>query len=162
VQGRELNIGSFEIAAFEVPHDSPGGCFGYSIARGAQKVTIATDLGFPTEALASRFADSRAIVIESNHDPDMLENSGRPEWLKRRIREIGHLSNEQCAQFVVTVFASSRLPPDAVVLAHISQVCNTNALAVACTESALARSGRANVHIIETFKRHPSRVLSLD
>ena len=107
------------------------------------------------------FADSDAIVIESNHDPDMLEKSGRPEWLRRRIREIGHLSNEQSARFVLEVMKKSTRPPGTLVLAHISQQCNTNALAVACMEDSLACEGFAGISVVPTHKAKPSRVVDL-
>ena len=97
-----VEIADCLVTAFPVPHDSPGGCFGYSIqlkANGTmRKVTVATDIAFPTRKAIEALADSDIIVIESNHDIDMLENSRRPIWLKNRIRERGHLSNSQCAE----------------------------------------------------------------
>jgi phosphoribosyl 1,2-cyclic phosphodiesterase len=84
----ELDLGDLFVQSFEVPHDSPGGCFGYSISSASAgrttKVTIATDMAHPTESAVQHFADSNLLVIESNHDVEMLENSGRPLWLKRR------------------------------------------------------------------------------
>ncbi len=151
-------IGSLGIEAFEVPHDSPGGCFGYSLVDGDARMTLATDVGFPQERLVRHFAGSQTIVIESNHDPDMLERSGRPEWLKRRIRERGHLSNDQCADLLTAVVRSSSVLPATVVLAHISQECNTNMLAVRTASGALARESAAGVTVVETFKDRPSAV----
>ena len=151
----EMSVGEFGLEAFEVPHDSPGGCFGYSVHAGEAKVTLATDLGFSHDRLVAHARDSGVVVIESNHDPDMLENSGRPEWLKRRIRERGHLSNQQCAEFVTEVVRRSRTLPRAIILAHISQQCNTNPLAVATTSRALRQLG-AEVAVRESFMSGPS------
>jgi phosphoribosyl 1,2-cyclic phosphodiesterase len=122
---------------------------------------MATDIGFPDPALVERFLDSAALVIESNHDLAMLENSGRPMWLKRRIREIGHLSNDECAQLVIDIVERSRLRPESVVLAHISQQCNTNAHAVRSTSAALSRRGFHEVRVVETFRHRPSEIVSL-
>ena len=155
----EATAGSFGLETFEVPHDSPGGCFGFSVYAGDTKATMATDLGFSEEPLVDRFADSSVIVIESNHDPDMLQNSGRPEWLKRRIRERGHLSNQQCAEFITQVVRRSRTLPRAIVLAHISQECNTNPLAVGTTSGALAGIG-ADVPVKESFMAAPSDIVT--
>ncbi|MBP1678236.1 MAG: yycJ [Bacteroidetes bacterium] len=154
-------IGSLGVETFEVPHDSPGGCFGYSLVEGASRVTLATDVGFPQERLVSHFIGSQTIVIESNHDPDMLERSGRPEWLKRRIRERGHLSNDQCAELLTAVLRRSTVLPEAVVLAHISQECNTNPLAVRTANNALGRESAPGVRIVESFKDRPSQVVGV-
>ena len=158
-------IGDFGVEAFDVPHDADGRCFGYSIrhaARGSDlKITIATDLGYPRDGLSMHFADSDAIVIESNHDAEMLENSSRPAWLKRRIREIGHLSNDQCAAFLVEVLRKSEKLPTAVILAHISQECNTNPLAMLCTRKALDSQGFIHVDVVQTHKTRPHGIVTL-
>lgn len=100
-------IGDFKIKAFPVPHDSFGGCFGYNISKTIDeqeiKISYATDLAFTNEEIEDCFVDSNIIVVESNHDVDMLYNSGRPRELVDRIRKTGHLSNEECANFLVNV-----------------------------------------------------------
>jgi phosphoribosyl 1,2-cyclic phosphodiesterase len=157
----ELELGGFLVENFEVPHDSPGGCFGYSISLAVggktTRVTIATDMAHPTEAASQHFADSDLLVIESNHDVDMLENSGRPFWLKRRIREKGHLSNDQCAEILLSVFDRSTKLPQTIMLAHVSQECNTNALAVECAKTAIDGEGINSISILETHPFGPSQ-----
>jgi phosphoribosyl 1,2-cyclic phosphodiesterase len=161
-----LELGRFDVGCFEVPHDSPGGCYGYAIAHNEghtrRTVSIATDVGFTGDGLRGRFTDADVIVFESNHDPDMLENSGRPEWLKQRIRQIGHLSNQQCAGFLTDVFHHSTRPPAAVVLAHISQTCNTNALALECTGGELQRHGFSDTLVVESFKSTANKVVTVE
>jgi len=142
-----LELDPFQIRSFPVPHDSPGGCFGYSIfadsGGGEKKITFATDLAHADKLLVSHFADSDIVVIESNHDVRMLEESGRPIWLKRRIREHAHLSNEKCAEFVIRVVEKSQRLPGSIMLAHISQECNTRKLALECTGEVLEKRGFA-------------------
>jgi len=150
------SVGPFHVEAFPVPHDAPGGCFGYTLASARGRVTLATDLSSTGNGLAGRFAGADIIVIESNHDRSMLESSRRPAWLKRRIRERGHLSNDDCAKFVVEVVERSASPPQAVLLAHISKECNTPALALDCTARALAERGWGRVRVLETFPDRPS------
>lgn len=157
--------GTLGIDSFSVPHDSPGGCFGFGITDRSTperaRVAIATDLGFTGEELVGHFRDANAVVIESNHDVAMLEGSGRPAWLKKRIREIGHLSNDQCAGFVCEVARSSAAAPRTVILAHISQQCNTNELAKSATAGALARDGFPAVRVLQTFRSLPSEIVQV-
>ncbi|HTY08326.1 MAG TPA: MBL fold metallo-hydrolase [Candidatus Edwardsbacteria bacterium] len=125
---RMFSVGAFRVKPFEVPHDAPGGCFGYSlyarVGSGIKKVSIATDIGECDQALVRRFADSDVVIIESNYDERLLDLTNRPQDLKDRIRRV-HLSNDQCAEFVNQVLARSRRLPQAVVQAHVSQESNT-------------------------------------
>jgi phosphoribosyl 1,2-cyclic phosphodiesterase len=158
-------IGTFSVRAFEVFHDAPGGCYGYIIKKESSdhsmKAVMATDVGFVSRPMVEAFADANLIIIESNHDPDMLENSGRPEWLKRRIRERGHLSNEECARFLVDVLNASDELPEAIILAHVSQECNTLDLAIQCTTSALLQNGHEGVRILPTFRGKPNEIVRI-
>ncbi len=168
--GRELlsegaELGPFAVTAFPVPHDAQGGCYGYRIVAGEgearRTVTLATDLGFVEETLLRQFAGSDALVIESNHDLGMLERSGRPAWLKDRIRSIGHLSNEQCAGFVLRTMTEAPAPPRAVVLAHISRQCNTRDLAVACTANAVRGSDFGHIPILPSYPWQPNEIVAV-
>jgi phosphoribosyl 1,2-cyclic phosphodiesterase len=163
--GKDFSIGSFELHAFKVPHDAEGGCYGFNIFResesGKKKISISTDMGYPEPPIVKEFTNSHAIVLESNHDTEMLESSNRPYFLKKRIKEIGHLSNEQCAQFLVDIFTESDFLPDSVMLAHISQQCNTNALAEGCTRKALDQNNFNQVNVLETFKDRPSKSIKI-
>jgi len=161
-EGSGIDLGKFGVRSFPVPHDAPGGCNGYSVVSGTgrerKRVTVATDLGYPQEGLEESFVDSDLIVIESNHDADMLESSERPEWLKRRIREIGHLSNDQSAGFVTSVLERSIRVPHTIVLAHISQECNTSDRAVQCTRQRLDGNGFGHIRVLPTFQYEASVV----
>ena len=161
--GRGVEVGSLEVEAFPVPHDSPGGCFGFSVSAGTGKarrrMMFATDLGYIPEGLEERFRDADAVVIESNHDTGMLENSGRPPWLKKRIWDLGHLSNDQCAAFVAGVVGGSAAPPRGIVLAHLSQQCNTPVLAEGATTTALRAGGCPALTVLPSFRSAPSGIL---
>jgi phosphoribosyl 1,2-cyclic phosphodiesterase len=155
----------FSYRSFSVPHDSRGGCNGYSFflehARGTNKISIATDIGFTEPGHILHFADSKVIVIESNHDVTMLKDSPRPQWLKDRIVKTGHLSNDQCAEFMQKVLAASKTLPSAIVLAHISQECNTNSHAKTCMCDMIGLVGIKTIAVIETFKEKSSSVVSV-
>jgi len=120
-----FEIPDFAIQPFAVPHDSEGGCCGYSIFTGNKKVTIATDLAYTNDVILENFCNSDAVVIESNHDLYMLRNSSRPMFLINRIINDGHLSNEQCAEFVYDILNKSKKTPQHLIFAHLSGECNT-------------------------------------
>ncbi|MGE5399007.1 MAG: MBL fold metallo-hydrolase [Ignavibacteriales bacterium] len=162
----EITLGKFRIKSFEVPHDSTGGCFGFNILKelssGVKKVTLATDIGYYHDEIIGRFIDSDVIVVESNHDIEMLENSGRPQYLKQRIKEIGHLSNMQCAELLSKVVVQSDKKPEAVILAHISQQCNTSALARMSALNVLDNHGLNKTKLLLTHKAEANEIFSLE
>jgi phosphoribosyl 1,2-cyclic phosphodiesterase len=154
----EVTLDHLITRSFEVPHDAEGGCFGYSVVHDAdgttKKVSVSTDLASVTRSVVDHMANSDVIVMESNYDVQMLEASDRPEWLKRRIQEDGHLSNNKCAESLVQIIERSQKLPKSVALAHVSQECNTNALAHSCSGDALDKQGIRGVSLYET---HPDR-----
>jgi phosphoribosyl 1,2-cyclic phosphodiesterase len=113
------------------------------------------------KSVVSHIANSDVIVIESNYDVDMLENSRRPVWLKRRIQEDGHLSNDQCAESLLQIIDQSQTLPQSIALAHISQECNTNALALECTEMTLGGQGINGISVFETHPDRPGRTITV-
>jgi phosphoribosyl 1,2-cyclic phosphodiesterase len=161
----EIELGSFVVRSFSVPHDSDGGCFGYqlfSLADGTtKKVSVSTDMAHPTTSAMKSMANSNVVVIESNYDVEMLEGSARPTWLKRRIQDEGHLSNDQCAEALLQILDQSETLPRAIALAHISQECNTNDLALKCTNAALASRKIAGISVLETHPDRPSTTITV-
>jgi phosphoribosyl 1,2-cyclic phosphodiesterase len=159
-----MEIGPFLVNAFPVPHDAPGGCYAYAVEMetltGNVKASVATDLGYVPDGLAVHCANSHVLVVESNHDLHMLEASRRPVWLKDRIRNIGHLSNDQSGKFVCDILTASTFLPAAVMLAHVSSECNTNERAVEVMAGALRDHGATSVRVIETFRHEPNEAVS--
>jgi len=163
--GEVIQAGDLYVTGFEVPHDSPGGCCGYCIAHttpaGPRKVALATDMGYPTRGAVSMFAGADVMIIESNHDVGMLDRSGRPPELIRRIKALGHLSNDQCADLLAGALELSQRPPQALILAHISKECNTPDLAVHSAVSCLRRSGLMEVQIQPASPHLPGTAIVL-
>ncbi len=161
----EFNVSGFTISSFEVPHDVPGGCYGYNIYVkndvSTKKISIATDIGYATETAEESFKNSDLMVIESNHDVVMLENSRRAEWLKERIKNIGHLSNEQSANFIENVLKKSSTLPKVIMLAHISQECNTPYLASTTMINKLRYNNFSNIKVILTNKSNISEIIKI-
>lgn len=165
IKKSEVGLNEFHVRHFEVPHDSDGGCYGYNVVfdRGGKtrKVSVSTDIARPTKSAVNHMADSDVIVLESNYDPQMLEESSRPTWLKRRIREEGHLSNDQCGESVLQILDQSKTLPTSLALAHVSRECNTNRLARECTESVLASQGIRDIAIVETHPDRPCHTITV-
>lgn len=158
-------VAGFEVESFPVPHDAPGGCFGYVIhhssLQGDTTAVIATDLGYAPDGLPEKFADAHAVVLESNHDVAMLENSNRPDWLKRRIKDIGHLSNDQSVSLMQSILSASRELPQAVILAHISRECNTIECARTTMEEGLHSVGAGEMRVVHSYRDQPNEIVTL-
>ena len=89
------------------------------------RIGYATDLGRVPSYFFDRFRDLDCIALESNYDPQMQADSGRPWFLKRRITGgHGHLSNPQAFAAIRKILDRSRRLPDHIVLLHRSQECN--------------------------------------
>ena len=121
--GVPSKIGPFEILPFSVPHDAKDPVQ-YRIHAGKKKISIATDLGFVSTLVEQCIKDSDLVVIEANHDVEMLKKGSYPWELKQRIMSrTGHLSNVNAAQILFNIGG-----PKAV-LAHLSEENNRADLA---------------------------------
>ncbi|MBQ9801880.1 MAG: MBL fold metallo-hydrolase [Clostridia bacterium] len=132
-------VGELTLTSFPTPHDSAGSV-GYRITvQDGQKthtVGYATDLGAVTGAVEEGLMGCEAVVLECNHDPDMLMTGPYPYDLKRRIASRnGHLSNPDCAAFCVKLaeHGTRRF-----LLAHLSETNNLPELALGEVTAALA------------------------
>jgi phosphoribosyl 1,2-cyclic phosphodiesterase len=166
INGRSLALGDITVEAFEVPHDAPGRCLGFRLLMGPPRqrrsVTVATDLGhLPPDPMAA-FLDADTIVLESNHDVDLLRESGRPRELVDRIAgPHGHLSNESAAEALAEIVGRSH--PGrvrSVVLAHLSRDCNTPRLALAA-QAHLARRHEHPIRVVAVTQDEVGPVIQL-
>ena len=81
---------------FHIPHDSQD-CVGYQIESEGIVFVLMTDVGHVTDEMKRIIGLANYLVLEANHDDDMLKNGPYPEHLKSRIKsKIGHLSNREC------------------------------------------------------------------
>jgi len=117
-----FDVGVFEVTAFSLPHDAADPV-GFTISDGSSKLGIATDLGSLNLEVLAALSGCDAVVIESNHDSQMLAAGPYPPMLKRRVAgSEGHLSNSDAASLLDGV-RHRRLAH--VALAHLSRVNNT-------------------------------------
>lgn len=143
-------VGSLKIRSFPLPHDSAANV-GY-IIEGADgdRLGFATDMGHVTEVCARNLTGCRRIIVEANHDVQMLMEGRYPAVLKRRIlSKKGHLSNEDCADFVARLAASGcRL----FALAHLSPENNLPEIAFSEVRRALDAEGFEDVEVVVTSR----------
>ncbi len=137
--GQTTVVGDMEITSFATPHDSIESV-GYRIHTvDGRKIGIATDLGGVTDAVESGLTGCDFVMLESNHDENMLKNGGYPYYLKRRILgDRGHLSNTACANLLTKLAfsGSSRF-----VLGHISRENNMPEIAYQTTLQSISEKG---------------------
>ena len=121
-----FEIGEIGVKPFSIPHDAADPV-GYSFVCGDEKVAVATDIGELKKDLFEAIRGSKTVLLESNHDVNMLEIGKYPPQLKRRIRgKLGHLSNDdagRAAEFLV------RLGTERIILGHLSEENNYPELA---------------------------------
>jgi phosphoribosyl 1,2-cyclic phosphodiesterase len=129
-------VGGLAITPFTVPHDAREP-LQLRCTDGDRVLGVLTDLGQPTPHVLSQLEHAHALLLECNHDPDLLSRSGYPAFLKRRVAGgNGHLSNAQAADIASRVRHSGL---GAVVAAHLSQQNNRPELALAALAQALER-----------------------
>ena len=134
--GRPLEItDNLKVTTFETSHDCPGS-IGFRIDYAGGSFGYATDLGCVTDQIREKLKGVESLVLEANHDVEMLRNGPYPYVLKRRIlSESGHLSNDACAD-AAAFFA--RNGTNKIFLAHLSRENNTPAIAYDTVTRALA------------------------
>lgn len=120
------SIKDLDITAFNIPHDAVGPC-GYSIYHGKKKVCVATDLGYFSDDVKNNIKDGDIVLLESNHDVEMLKFGPYPYSLKKRIlSNVGHLSNEDCGKAILDIIGKK---PQKIILGHLSKTNNYPELA---------------------------------
>lgn len=127
-------IRDFEIRPFPVPHDAREPVQ-FVLSDGARRIGVLSDLGRVTRHVAAEVADCDALILECNHDPEMLAGGRYPASLKRRVGgAMGHLSNQQAAGFLAGM--NTRVLQH-IVAAHLSESNNTPDLARAAVAESL-------------------------
>ncbi|MBT8041865.1 MAG: MBL fold metallo-hydrolase [Pontiella sp.] len=153
--GSAFEIGDITIEPFSVPHDAYEPV-GFRIQTGSTAVGIVTDLGMVTSLVRDKLKGCHAIIIESNHDEDLLREAPRPWPLKQRIRSRqGHLSNMDAARLIAE---SATDDLEHVFLAHLSSDCNTPDTALRTVASQLRLDGLDHINLEIS---HASRISSI-
>ena len=135
--GESFGIGGMSVSAFHTPHDTDESV-GYRVE--AQGIfALATDMGCVTDEILEALSGADTVLIESNHDEQMLRYGPYPVYLKRRILSYnGHLSNENCA---CLARALADCGTERIVLGHLSRENNSPSLAMKAAGEALKGLG---------------------
>lgn len=137
-----VTLGDVTVSAFPTPHDSHASV-GYRISSGEINIAYATDIGYVTDKIRDSLTGCKYVVLESNHDTEMLRVGPYPYELKERISsKYGHLSNTECAALAAYLCERGTR---GFMLAHLSEENNTPELAYNETYSALG--GRAGLYV---------------
>lgn len=125
-------VNDIEVSPYPVPHDAREPCQ-YVFSDGVRRLGVLSDTGTITPFIREQLSGCDALLLECNHDPDMLTCGPYPEYLKRRVGgSMGHLSNAQAASLLEAIDTDTL---SHVVVAHLSEKNNTADLA----REALAR-----------------------
>jgi phosphoribosyl 1,2-cyclic phosphodiesterase len=136
--GQRFVIGDIDIHAFAIPHDAADP-LAFTFRTNGSKVAVCTDLGYMPELVKVHLRETDCLILESNHDLDMLKVGPYPWVVKQRVlSRTGHLSNHAVSEFLADADGfDSRARY--LVLAHISQENNNPDLVRLSAEEALSR-----------------------
>ncbi len=161
--GEVAHFGSLTVESFPVSHDAADPV-GFCFYAGDVKLSLATDLGYVSQKVKEKVADSDALILETNHDVDMLR-AGRYPWnVKRRILgDTGHLSNEAAGEALCDILSGKTRR---VYLAHLSRDHNLMDLAKLTVNNVLEEHGitreERNVELMDTYFDRPTKWDVLD
>jgi phosphoribosyl 1,2-cyclic phosphodiesterase len=154
--GSTLAIGDIEIDTFTIPHDAidpVGFCFR---AQGV-KFGLATDLGYVTDSIRFHLRGADLLLLESNHDLDMLKVGPYPWSVKQRVMSrVGHLSNEGASDFILQDFERGAA---ALILGHLSEHNNHPEIARTAARKALERRG-LKTRLVIAQQKQPTEVFA--
>lgn len=138
-EGDPFTIGSMSVWCFDTPHDSIHSVGYRFLLPDGRKIALATDMGFISDSVRKEIMGSDLVLLESNYDPRMLGASGYPYALKQRIvSNLGHLSNDACAQELAELVRSGSTR---FILGHLSRRTNLPELAALCAKTTLDAVG---------------------
>ncbi|GIO44479.1 MBL fold metallo-hydrolase [Paenibacillus apis] len=136
--GETRDFGSLRVESFAISHDAAEPV-GYSFYDGKEKLSVCTDLGYASDKVKAAIADSDVLVLEANHDVEMLRMGRYPWNIKRRILgDMGHLSNEATGE-LMSELMNGRLKRT--YLAHLSREHNIPDLARMAVRSSMEDRG---------------------
>jgi len=117
--GENFKMNDIEIKSYPIPHDAIEPV-GFSFFKEDKQLSIATDLGYMTKTIFDEIKSADLLVLEANHDIDMLKMGNYPWNLKKRIlSEKGHLSNIATGEVILEIMKKDRKSRQ-IILAHLS------------------------------------------
>jgi len=156
--GASFEIGDISVDTFSIPHDASDPV-GYLLRTSGGNIGFLTDLGHATKLALERVRAANVLLLETNHDLKMLQNSSRPWSLKQRIAgRHGHLSNEDAADALQEIMSADLRH---LYLGHLSRECNLPDLAHRVIQDRLKKLGATHVQSQLTAQNTPCPTLHL-
>lgn len=156
-----FSLGTMDIKPFSIPHDAADPV-GYVIREGKDQIGVATDMGHITSEVLHALKGVKHVVLESNHDLEMLKIGPYPWSLKKRIlSEHGHLSNDDAGACAVKL-AESCSP--CIYLAHLSKDNNVPELAYLTVKNTLVDNGLeigCDIRLEYTYRDKPTQLFKV-
>lgn len=132
--GTKFTIGDIDVCPFTIPHDAADPC-GFVFCSAGIRMAIATDLGYMPPNVTSALRDVDVLLLESNHDLEMLKDGPYPWSVKQRVlSRVGHLSNLAAAEFLEREYDGGA---HTIILGHLSESNNAPELARISAERAI-------------------------
>ena len=149
--GIEFSIGDIEVTPFTIPHDAADPC-GFVFEAEGIRMAMATDLGYMPPNVKQAIAKSDVLLLESNHDLEMLRDGPYPWSVKQRVlSRVGHMSNHSTAEYLARDYDGGAA---VIVLGHLSESNNVPELARMAAEEAVGDRMRLLGNRILLAKQH--------
>jgi phosphoribosyl 1,2-cyclic phosphodiesterase len=157
--GKGFAVGDIEVMPFTIPHDAADPV-GFRFVAEGLRVAVVTDLGFMPPNVRDQLRGCDGLMVESNHDLEMLRAGPYPWSVKQRVMSrVGHLSNEALAEFLATGYDGGAA---FLILAHLSEQNNHPDLARVAAERALGmRPGLWGNRLVLASQDEPLATLTL-
>lgn len=151
-----VDIGNISVAPFDISHDCNQG-FGYSFFWQNKKISICSDIGIITPCIFDSIVGSDVVILESNHDIDMLKSGPYPFFLKERIlSDKGHLSNIECSKLIHKLAKSGTKK---FILCHLSSNNNDPKIAYDLAFSAIESAGISDFELYVAPKVNKKNII---
>lgn len=155
--GTSVEFENIRIESYGISHDAAEPV-GYILYQGSRKLSIATDLGYMSSKVKDKIGDSDALILETNHDIEMLRVGHYPWNIKRRIlSDIGHLSNEVAGEALCDILTEKT---KSVYMAHLSRDHNLMDLARMTIRAVVQDKGlclkEKNIRLMDTYFDRPT------
>ena len=158
VTGRSFHIEDVTVHPFAISHDGVDPV-GFTLTNGSVKIGVCTDLGTATRLVHRHLEHCSVLILEANHDMEMLKNGPYPWPVKQRIKSrVGHLSNEQSVEVISRVFSENL---QAVILAHMSETNNSSETVLKAVGSKLSKHIQERVNIAVASQHQPLDLIEL-
>lgn len=157
----DFEIGDLGVLPFNIYHDAAEPV-GYNFYNKSKKISVVTDTGFIDNQIKENIKDSNLLMIESNHDENMLKMGGYPWFLKKRVSgELGHLSNEDAGRVISEVISGKN---ENILLGHLSRENNFPELARQTVSNILNEKGidtNLDISLDLTFKEKATKIYNI-